>query len=274
IFNNYGYMLAENQSVWFLEKFPGLHLNLNLFKFGFWLTALSFFVPLFRKKWKEIEVSNVLFFVGFGGMAWLAERNFALFGFFMIPVLVSNLSGFFESLEPLEKKIVNGIAVVALVLAICVTLFGGLTRYFPYWSEGGLGLQTHNSLPMDFWKKEGLQGPIFNNYDIGGYLIYHLYPQEKVFVDNRPEAYPAEFFQKVYIPMQDDVVWKEQLAVHNFNAIVFSYHDMTPWGQQFLIARTRDPLWVPVFVDNQVLMLLKNNETNKSVIEKFSLKLF
>jgi len=55
-----------------------------------------------------------------------------------------------------------------------------------------------------FFKENNLQGPIFNNYDIGGYLIFNLFPQEKVFVDNRPETYSSEFFQEDYIPMQED----------------------------------------------------------------------
>ncbi len=274
IFNNYGYTLAENQSVWFLYKFPGQHTNLLLFQIGFYITALSLLVPVFRKEWRRIEISTLLFFLGFGGMAWFAERNFALFGFFMIPIVVTNLRGFISSLQPLERKVLDGFAVGSLLLVILLALFGGMTKYFPYWRSGGFGLEEGNSSAGEFWKKEGLKGPIFSNYDIGGYLIFHLFPQEKVFVDNRPEAYPAEFFQKTYIPMQeDDAIWREKLNEYNFNAIVFSHTDMTPWGQQFLVSRARDSQWVPVFLDRYIIIFLRQNDGNKSVIDKYRVSL-
>ena len=75
--------------------------------------------------------------------------------------------------------------------------------------DAQLGLLPKINAAADFYKTNKIQGPIFNNYDIGGYLIFHLYP-EKIFVDNRPEAYPTSFFQDVYIPMQENNdIWKE-----------------------------------------------------------------
>lgn len=274
IFNNYGYMLAENQSVWFLYKFPGPHVNLLLFQLGFYITALSFLVPIFRKEWRKIEISSILFFLGFGGMAWFAERNFALFGFFMIPIVVSNLRGFLGSFVQQERRVFEILTTVLLAMVILLALFGGMTKYFPYWRSGGFGLEEENSSAGEFWKQNGLKGPIFNNYDIGGYLIFHFYPEEKVFVDNRPEAYPAEFFQKVYIPMQENVVdWKEQLDKYKFNAIVFSHTDMTPWGQQFLVSRAKDPQWIPVFLDRYIIIFLRQNDENKTIIDKYRINL-
>src|SRR3989338_731173 len=104
IFNNYGYQLVENQSVWFLERVIGGRPGLTLFKIIFFLTVASFLVPLFRKEWRKIEISSVLFTLGFGGMAGFATRDMALFGFFAIPVVVSNLKGFFQDLSEIEKR--------------------------------------------------------------------------------------------------------------------------------------------------------------------------
>ena len=274
IFNNYGYQLVENQSVWFLERVLGHRPGLTLFKIIFALTAASFLVPLFRKEWRKIEISSLLFMLGFGGMAWFATRNIALFGFFAIPVVVSNLKTFFHDLSLVEKRCVEILAASVLAVAILAAVSSNMLKYFPYWRSGGVGLEQGNSTAADFWKREGLRGPIFNNYDIGGYLIFHLYPQEKVFVDNRPEAYPAEFFQKMYIPMQEnDEVWKSANEKYGFNAIIFSYGDATPWGRQFLAARVNDKEWAPVFIDNHIIIFLKRNEGNLSLTKKFSITL-
>jgi hypothetical protein len=93
----------------------------------------------------------------------------------------------------------------------------------------GFGLKKDVNLSAEFFKKEKIQAPIFNNYDIGGYLIYHPFPEEKVFVDNRPEAYPASFFEKIYVSMQnDEKIWRKKDEIYNFNVIIFSYRDYTP----------------------------------------------
>ncbi len=124
----------------------------------------------------------------------------------------------------------------------------------------------------EFFKKNNMEGPIFNNYDIGGYLIYHLFPKERVFVDNRPEAYPSSFFKDIYVPMQEDeAVWKKMDQRYQFNAIYFYRHDMTPWAQPFLIRRIQDPGWAPVFVDDYTLILLKRNEKNAFGIRLYEL---
>jgi len=46
---------------------------------------------------------------------------------------------------------------------------------------------------------------------------------------------------------------------------------MTPWAQQFLIARVKDPEWAPVFVDEQTIIFLKRNASNAPVISRFEL---
>jgi hypothetical protein len=109
-----------------------------------------------------------------------------------------------------------------------------------------------------------------NNYDIGGYLIYNLYPKEKVFTDNRPEAYPASFFNDVYIPLQENKdIFNGQDNKYHFNAIFFSHRDATPWGQKFLIERISDPQWAPVYADRYAIIFLKRNSLNRSIIARF-----
>ena len=136
----------------------------------------------------------------------------------------------------------------------------------------GFGLLPNMARAAEFIKQNNIKGPIFNNYDIGGYLIFNLYPKEKVFVDNRPESYPKEFFSDVYIPMQEqESVWQQKRNQYDFNAIIFYYHDATPWAQKFLIARVTDPAWAPVYVDSYVLILAKRDSINQNVISKFEL---
>jgi hypothetical protein len=47
--------------------------------------------------------------------------------------------------------------------------------------------------------------------------------------------------------------------------------DYTPWAQNFLIHRVKDPLWAPVFVDNKTILFLQRNEENKEIIKKYEI---
>ena len=103
-------------------------------------------------------------------------------------------------------------------------------------------------------------------------MIFAFFPKEKVFVDNRPEVYPEEFFSDIYIPMQENsTIWQQVDNKFNFNAIYFYRLDMTPWAQNFLIQRIDDPKWAPVYVDGETLIFLKRNPENSKIISEYEL---
>lgn len=272
IFKNYGYDLVENKSLFFLERMMMRNPNFLIFKIVFGLLLVSFLVAAIKRH-KKIPISFVLLGAGLSAMAWFAIRNFALFGLFAPPLLACNIALIFSvDRKTVTERTRQKIAAVLLAFLLLVTVSGEWARYFPYWREFGLGIESGNTAAADFLNTEKVRGPILNNYDIGGYLISYLYPREKVFVDNRPEAYPAAFFKETYIPIQEDEArWKETEQRYGFNAIVFSYRDATPWAQKFLISRVRDASWIPVFADSQVLILLKQNEQNKLIIAKYEI---
>ncbi|MBI4224767.1 MAG: hypothetical protein HY617_00390 [Candidatus Sungbacteria bacterium] len=276
IFKNYGYDLVENKSVFFLERMMMRNPNFLIFKIVFGLLIIGFIVAAvkqYKLRKTEFPFNFLLLGAGFSAMAWFAVRNFALFGLVALPLMAYAFSAIFSiERKNAAERTRQKIAAVVLAFLLLVTLSGDWAQYFPYWRESGLGIESGNAAAADFLNTEKIQGPVFNNYDIGGYLIYYLYPREKVFVDNRPEAYPAAFFKEIYIPMQEDEAhWKEAEQRYHFNAIIFSYHDATPWAQKFLIARVQDTSWIPVFADQQVLILLKQNEQNKPIIAKYEI---
>ena len=135
-----------------------------------------------------------------------------------------------------------------------------------------MGILTDNEKSARFFRQENIRGPIFNNYDSGGYLIFSLPGQEKVFVDNRPEAYPDSFFSEIYKPMQEDpYIFKKIDEQYNFNTIVFSRNDITPWGMNFLKKIKENPDWAKVFEDGFAVVYLKRNEVNNEIIGKYKM---
>lgn len=281
IFRKYGYMIVENQSVFFLER-----LNItNGMYFGFFktlvvLTAVSF-VGVAIKKYieyrkhvtqedsmdiKMLWVNGVLC-MSFTFLAGLAIRNFPLFGLFALPALAYNISVLMpKMLAGIEKKVLIG-GFLVLALGIFLRVSGDIQERG---EQFGVGLMPGASLAGNFYITQKIQGPLFNNYDIGGYLIYYLGGKQKVFVDNRPEAYPIPFFQNAYIPAQErEEEWLKLDKEHAFNSIFFYYHDATPWAQTFLLRMVRNPEWAPVYVDNYNLIFVRRTRQNEEIIKKF-----
>lgn len=254
IFENYGYRLAENQNIWFLKSLGMGGPNFWIFQLALALLALSF-LWLFFKHRSAFRPAYFFVACGIGTLAVLAERNMALFGFFLIPLLATNLQGF---LGERARRICTEYAAWSAMILFLVAAVFSLPRSFPYWRSFGVGLENGNSDAANFLREQNIAGPYFNNYDIGGYLIFNLFPREKVFVDNRPEAYPTAFFQQEYIPMQENQEkWDEALARYGFKTIVFSHRDATPWGQAFLRERVEDPLWKQTFVDERIIIFTR-----------------
>ncbi|MFC1566559.1 hypothetical protein ACFL4A_01805 [bacterium] len=270
IFRNYGYTIVENQSIWFLENYGIKNPRFLFFKVTYILILLTYLKLIISKR-NKIAIRYLMFFIVFSSLGLLALRNFVNYGFFSIVILSTNIYAIFEDKNILNDKI---IAFTTSVFVVLLMLFH-FNNIYPikyFKRDMGIGLKKNVNSSMQFIKTNKLMGPIFNNYDNGGQLIYHLYPQYKVFVDNRPEAYSEDFLQKVYIPMQqNEVEWKKYSTEYGFNTVVFQYHDATGWGQTFLINRVNDPEWIPVFVDNYNLIFLKNNEYNKDIIRKYKL---
>ena len=208
----------------------------------------------------------------FGLLAFFMVRMIPLFGFVCLGLLPGLIFYAFGGVVGGKKWGIRGICSAVLVLCLLWRVQGGVMDYNPMADGFGKGVPDYVQRSAQFFKQSGLKGPVFNNYDIGGYLIYHLFPIEKVFVDNRPEAYPDTFFEDIFFPMQEkESVWSALDREYDFNVIYFFRHDRTTHAQQFLYQRVQDPDWVPVFVDDYTLILVKNRLENRVIIERFQL---
>jgi hypothetical protein len=126
---------------------------------------------------------------------------------------------------------------------------------------------------VTFIKESGLRGRIFNNYRIGNYLIYGLYPREQIFVDARPEAYPAEFFDEYWRMMESEEYFAKQVERYKINAVVFAVDDDPAKIRLFLQRLIENKDWAPVYADGSVTIFARDTEVNRNVIEKFRIQI-
>lgn len=280
IFHNYGYEIAENKSIFYLQNLI-INPNFLVFKLILGAMIISWILYfLFSKKLRlfELFISFIFIFLGL-----FASRNLAIFGIVSLIIIPTNLFNFFKYLKsllinklPTQIEVIKmsflSLLLVVMVISLGYVIVDGSSHNKTIKNNFGLSLSGSGDASAKFFKDNNLSGPVFNNYDIGSALIFWLFPQEKVFVDNRPEAYSNDFFTKSYIPMQEDIrVWQEMNKKYQFKTIYFSHTDGTPWAQKFLNRILADADWSLVYFDESSVILINNELNDKELVQNLSL---
>jgi tetratricopeptide (TPR) repeat protein len=176
----------------------------------------------------------------------------------------------------LKFKYSNAYLFIAF-LAVCSMIFYSLAQdrfgghnYLRY--EPGIGLAEGSGGSIEFFRENAIQGKIFNNYDFGSALIFWLYPDYQVFVDNRPEAYSVDFFSNIYKPMQNDKdAWQKYADEYGIDIIFFTHTDGTPWARNFVSAISKDTGWKLVYFDRYAFIMLRDSERYEELIKKYAI---
>lgn len=261
IFKGYGYQIVENQSPFFLENMMH-NPSVVFFKIIVPLLLLSFLLNL-----KKFSPFLFLASLSVCILGCQMIRGLPLIGLIALPVLSINSKPWFEKRIKSNNLILSSFFIPFLIILNLLS-FKGIVKLND--KPKGLGLTFQTADSAEFFKKENISGPIFNSYDNGSYLIFYLYPQEKVFADNRPEAYPRFFFEDIYREMQlNEEKWQTLSQEYGINAIYFPSNEATPWGTEFVQKRIGDPDWALVYADSQNIIFLKRNEINKAIIDKY-----
>jgi hypothetical protein len=174
-----------------------------------------------------------------------------------------------DSIPAAGRRKAGRIALVATLLVVIVARLFLYNLYDPYkdgFLKPGLGLDEKMAGGADYFIKNELKGPIFNNFDIGDYLIYHLYPQEKVFVDGRPEAYPPEFFSDKLVPaLFEQRKWLDLNYEYKFNVVFLGYHTQVLGFVQRLFY---DDGWFLAYRDEYTIIFLRRGRENDHLVRR------
>ncbi|MFH0800850.1 MAG: hypothetical protein V2A78_00475 [bacterium] len=128
------------------------------------------------------------------------------------------------------------------------------------------GSYTRDYTPVkevEFLRESNLPGPIFNDYVIGGYLIWDLYPKYKVFMDpryNYKEEVISDYFSYTNNPTLETL--RALRARYPFNTAIIS---MDYLG--IILSFLSSPDWKLIYFYERAAVFAHN-----SVIDKLSLK--
>jgi hypothetical protein len=225
------------------------------FSFGgdLWATAyLLLFVM--TAQWKKSEIPLFCRIVVFICLIFglLQRRNFVYFLFASLPVLLMSIEpwllqfrGVIMRVQNIENdmknpKFVFGFAFVAVIISVVIMMSMAMEKRF---SEGVV-------LPKEFYPMEEIAylrshitasapEPIFNHWNLGGYLILSLRDKVKVYIDGRADtAYPSSLIARPILQSYEKL--EENKDIHF--AIMPNYQ---PISQIYFM---ENPNWKVVFV--------------------------
>lgn len=254
IFGNYGYSIQENQTIFFLESIGFSSSTFLWVKTSWVLVLISLYIGWVRKK-----ITLISFLLTLMGLvlSYLHVRSFPYLIFISLPAVLVHLQ-----VERFNKftKILTILAVIFIFIESMFYLSGDYYRLNFKGVSPGLGSKAQIESGAKFLVEKNLPQPIFNNFDIGSYISYVGFPRYKVFVDGRPEAYPKEFFTEEYIPIQYEYEkFKEYQKKYNFQTIIFSHTDQTPWAKSFLKQISKDKAWSMAYLDSFTVIFTKTS---------------
>jgi hypothetical protein len=123
-----------------------------------------------------------LFLFG-AAMACIHVRFLLIFVPFFTPLLATTLAHWLPSYERAKDRQVLNAVLMFSMLALMV-------RYFPSRANVEDSVAKHYPVAaVDYLRQHPLPGPMFNSYGFGGYLVWALGPEHKVFIDGRGELY-------------------------------------------------------------------------------------
>lgn len=195
-------------------------------------------------------------------LSLIACRNIPLFALVAGPILahyaryaLSSLSKWafssslsqrfvlFESPRP-GSPFINSLLLALLLLAALLKVTVALAPSSLVKAEKAL-------LPVGavkFLREEHVPGNMFNDYNWGGYLIWQLYPEYKVFVDGRTTLYGEEVLGDYLRVMLVKTGWEDVLDKYNVSFILVK--------QDSTLARwlEREPTWHKAYEDRMAVV--------------------
>jgi hypothetical protein len=145
------------------------------------LLLLFFLGQVVRPQRFRLHELGLLLFAVFS--ASMHRRFLIVFLIVFAPLLATMLTRWVEEYSPAKDKPVCNAGLLAIVAGMLIGFFpsqkfleDGVARDYPV--QAVKYLQAHPA-----------EGPLFNDYGWGGYLIWSLHPEQKVFIDGRADIY-------------------------------------------------------------------------------------
>ena len=213
-----------------------------------WLILTLIGVGMISKK--SISPTNILMTIVFGYAALISMRNIPFFALAAIPVLSEQIS----SLINIRKSAYAPSRLFRLIVPILLGSILLITSLRFIQVVNGQQKTEANNFPqaaVDWMQKNVPAGNLFNSYNWGGYLIWRLYPQYRVYIDGRADVYGDAFIFDYLSIYNAEPGWEDKLNNRGVHTILVESD--APLANVL----RQSPAWHVSFLDKQSIIFVK-----------------
>lgn len=205
----------------------------------------------------RLSLPYVLLSLIFGYAALRSARNIPMFALVAAPILAREIAGGLrgraghgQDAAPGDVRRNLGFLNLALMLVILATAGARLVSV-----AGNQTTVESSHFPAAAVSLIQSQRPppnIYNSYGWGGYLIWKLYPDYRVYIDGRADVYGDTFIEDYLRIYRAEPGWSEELDNRGVRTALIEP------GSPIAIALSESPAWHRVFVDSQSALFERN----------------
>ena len=238
------------------------------------LVMIGLVLLLFGLRSKPVEAAQVLPVAGWTIMGLYSVRNVPLFAIVAAPVLAAALSDAFQanrqSFAWLERlcqmdwrlnrtdQSLRGFLWPALIFAF---VWAG------YASGAKLDLQQQGNAfdervfpvqAVDYLKANPQPGNMFNYFTWGGYLLYRLWPEDRVFIDGQTDFYGERLTRQYEQALTLSPGWEKVLDQYHIQWV------LVPPEEPLAETLKNEPGWKVVYEDETAILITSSNPAQTS----------
>jgi hypothetical protein len=185
-------------------------------------------------------------------------RHIPIFSLFAAPVLARHLWAIAEErgwnkLLTGEETRATGLKLVINVILVLAPLVLIASRIWHFATHQRYYETIRNPVAaVEFLKSQRLPGPIYNRYGWGGYLIYQLYPDYRVYIDGRADVYGDAFFTEAMMTYDGVNDWARIFNSYGIKTVLIS-----PDAPLANLLRNDNKNWKLVYEDDDAVIFIR-----------------
>ncbi len=230
--------------------------------YAFWFFAVLLagvvLTTIIRLVRRQVSLERLLIVIGLAAAAMTGRRNIVLFALVAAPFTAEQL----QTLMPERKRLVAPLCAVfslALLAWAWFPLSGAYYLKMEIPSRFGLGATSaffpHNL--SRFLDRTGFQGQVFNSNSLGGFYLYHGYPQRIPLTDGRWETYDQQTLNMINESSGNPLLWAKILEKYAIRGVLLQH--TSPEAVRLLPLLSKDNAWRLVYLDHAASFWMRND---------------
>jgi hypothetical protein len=211
---------------------------------------------------KRIRLTELLLLVGTAWAALRSGRNVPFFVLIAMPLLAEHTWNWMRSqrcghwFTAPEKREVGANAALKIVLNVLLLVAAPLAVavvrvQHTVSNQAAFEAQQFPAAAVEYLRVHRPGQPLYNEYGWGGYLIWKLYPDYRVYIDGRADVYGDAFIEEFLATHDGETNWRDPLNKYGVRTVLVK----PDAGLASLLRQEQG--WQRVFEDSQAVVFTR-----------------